>query len=57
MKIGIMSFAHHHAEAYIHNLAAIPGVDLMGVADEQSQRGRKFAQQFNTTFYNSYQDL
>ena len=57
MKIGIMSFAHHHAEAYIHNLAAIPGVDLMGVADEQSQRGRKFAQQFNTTFYNSCQHL
>lgn len=57
MKIGIMSFAHHHAEAYIHNLAAIPGVDLAGVADEDSQRGRKFAQQFNTTFYASYQDL
>lgn len=57
MKIGIMSFAHHHAEAYIHNLAAIPGVDLVGVADEDSQRGRKFAQQFNTTFYASYQDL
>ena len=57
MKIGIMSFSHHHAEAYIHNLAAIPGVDLVGVADEQSQRGRKFAHQVNTTFYPSYQDL
>ena len=34
MKIGILSFAHHHAEAYIHNLRAIPGVELM-------RRGRR----------------
>ena len=33
MKIGIMSFAHHHAEAYIGNLRAIPGVEMIGIAD------------------------
>jgi hypothetical protein len=32
MKIGILSFAHHHAEAYIHNLRLLPGVELVGVA-------------------------
>ena len=36
MKIGILSFAHHHAEAYIHNLRNIPGVELIGVADEDA---------------------
>ena len=25
MKIGIMSFAHHHAEAYVHGLRQVPG--------------------------------
>ena len=28
MKIGILSFAHHHGEAYIQNLRAIPQVEL-----------------------------
>ena len=37
MKIGIMSFAHLHAEAYIHNLRAIPGVEMIGIADEDGQ--------------------
>lgn len=47
MKIGIMSFAHHHAEAYIANLRAIPGVELCGVADEDPVRGQRFAQAYN----------
>jgi len=57
MKIGIMSFAHHHAEAYIHNLLAIPDVKLLGVADEDSARGRRFATNFGTRFFASYDDL
>ena len=43
MKIGIMSFAHHHSEAYIANLRAIPGVELCGVADEDPARGARLA--------------
>lgn len=57
MKIGIMSFAHHHAEAYIQNLRNIPGVDLIGVADEDEKRGKPIAQQHGTTFFGSYEDL
>ncbi len=45
MKIGILSFAHHHAEAYIQNLHAIPNVELVGVADEDHARGQQFADQ------------
>ena len=44
MKIGIMSFAHLHAEAYIHNLRAIPGVEMIGIADEDEERGPTFCQ-------------
>jgi predicted dehydrogenase len=57
MKIGIMSFAHLHAEAYIHNLRAIPGVELTGLADEDAARGRHYAELFDARFFPSYQAL
>ena len=41
MKIGILSFAHHHSEAYIANLRAIPGVEVCGVADQDPLRGAR----------------
>lgn len=57
MKIGIMSFAHLHAEAYVHNLRAIPGVEFIGLADENQAQGRHFAQQFEARLYPSYEAL
>lgn len=57
MKIGILSFAHHHAEAYIANLRAIPGLELLGAADEDASRGQRLANQYETRFYPSYEAL
>jgi predicted dehydrogenase len=57
MKIGILSFAHHHGEAYIRNLRAIPGVELVGVADEELKRAQYFAHQYLTTAYPSVEAL
>jgi predicted dehydrogenase len=57
VKIGIMSFAHHHAEAYIGNLRSIPGVDLIGVADLDAERGERFARAYETAFYPAYEEL
>lgn len=57
MKIGIMSFAHHHAEAYIGNLRAIPGVEMIGIADDDTARGQKFAALFDARFFPSYEAL
>jgi len=57
MKIGILSFAHHHAEAYIQNLRAIPGVEMIGLADEDRERGQRFATQFDARPFESYQAL
>jgi predicted dehydrogenase len=56
MRIGIMSFAHHHAEAYIRNLSTIPDMELIGVADDDHQRGRSIAQK-NGVPYFFYEDL
>lgn len=57
MKIGIMSFAHLHAEAYIHNLRAIPSVELVGLADDNLAQGQHFADRFAAKLFPSYQAL
>ena len=57
MKIGILSFAHHHADAYIANLRQMPGIELFGVADQDMQRGQAGARQHNTHWFNTYADL
>jgi predicted dehydrogenase len=57
MKIGIMSFAHLHAEAYIQHLRAMPGVEVIGLADDDPQRGRHFARQFDAHLFESYEAL
>jgi predicted dehydrogenase len=57
MKIGILSFAHLHAEAYIDNVRAIPGVDLLGIADNDPVRGVEFASKFGARLFSSYESL
>ena len=57
MRIGILSVAHLHADAYIGNLRNIPGVEVIGIADEVTARGQKFAQDFDTHLYPSYDAL
>jgi predicted dehydrogenase len=57
MKIGIMSFAHHHADAYIQNLRLLPGVEILGVADVDAGRGQSHAKGSGSKFFSSYADL
>jgi predicted dehydrogenase len=57
MKIGIMSFAHHHAEAYIGNVRALPGVEMIGIADMDAARGQLYAQQYDAQLFPSYASL
>ena len=57
MKVGIMSFAHHHGEAYIQSLRAAPEVELIGVADEDKDRGQRIAHQYETRFFQNYKEL
>jgi predicted dehydrogenase len=57
MRIGIFSVAHHHVDAYIGNLRAIPGVELVGIADDDQERGKPYAERFQARFYPSYEAL
>ncbi|MDC3417529.1 Gfo/Idh/MocA family protein [Aquibacillus salsiterrae] len=57
MKIGIISFAHGHAFGYANALAKINGVEIVGIADEDVNRGYKVSKQFRTVFYKDYLEL
>ncbi len=57
MKLGIMSFAHHHAESYAHALSTMPGVEFVGMADDNTTRGEQCARQYGVPFYPSYKAL
>ena len=57
MKIGIMSFAHHHAEDYIGNVRALHGVEMIGIADVDAARGQHYAQQYDARLFPSYASL
>jgi predicted dehydrogenase len=57
IRLGIMSAAHLHAEGYVETVRAIPGVELVGVADDDPLRGEQFASRFGTPLYPTYEDL
>ncbi|MBI1280440.1 MAG: gfo/Idh/MocA family oxidoreductase [Anaerolineaceae bacterium] len=57
MRIGIMSFAHLHAENYLGVLMKMPDVEVIGIADENQQRGQYFASQFGVRLFASYEAL
>ena len=57
MKIGILSFAHHHGEAYISNVRHMENVELLAVADDDLARGQKIADQNEARFFPSYEEL
>jgi predicted dehydrogenase len=57
IRIGILSFAHHHGEAYISNLRNMEGVELLGVADDDPIRGQTIAAQNQALYFHTYEDL
>lgn len=57
VKIGIMSFAHLHAFSYAACVNEIPETVLVGVADDDPNRGKEMAEKFNTKFFPSCQAL
>jgi predicted dehydrogenase len=57
IKIGILSFAHHHGEDYIANLRGMEGLELVGVADDDPMRGQTIAAQNRAHYYHTYEDL
>ena len=57
MRIGIMSFAHLHAEGYINNLRNAPDVEMIGFSDTDAERGQHFAEKYNARWFPTHEAL
>ncbi len=57
IRIGIMSFAHLHGEAYVNNVRTVPGAELVGVADDDRARGEHIATMLGVRLWPTYEDL
>ncbi|WP_293180937.1 Gfo/Idh/MocA family protein [Oceanithermus sp.] len=57
MRIGILSFAHLHAEGYVQNLRRISGVEVIGFSDTDPERGRRISQAFGLRWFWTHEDL
>jgi predicted dehydrogenase len=57
IRIGMISFAHGHANSYASALSRLSGVELAGIYDDDTTRGQDAAQRFNTTFFDSAEAL
>ncbi len=57
VKIGMASFAHMHAFSYVNCVLQNPDAKLVGIWDENEERGKIVTQNYNTKFYPSYEDL
>ncbi|NLG49900.1 MAG: Gfo/Idh/MocA family oxidoreductase [Chloroflexi bacterium] len=57
MRIGLISFDHLHALSYLAALRAIPHVELVGVADQDPERGARIARERGVAFIESLDEL
>jgi predicted dehydrogenase len=57
MRVGIMSFAHVHADGFLHTLRGIPNVEVIGFSDTDAERGKKFSELYNTKWFDSHEAL
>lgn len=56
-KIGIISFAHMHAHDYAMALKSMDNVELVGIYDDNPDRGKEAANKYDSVFYSSLSDL
>ncbi len=57
VRIGILSFAHLHAESYIQNLKALSHVEVIGISDDDVRRGEHFSRLFNVRCFHNHEAL
>jgi myo-inositol 2-dehydrogenase/D-chiro-inositol 1-dehydrogenase len=57
LKVGMISFAHGHANSYINSLASIPEVKIVGIADENKDRVAKQVDRYGVAYCADYREL
>ena len=57
IRIGMLSFAHLHADSYADNLKRMPGVEIAGIWNEDAAVGQERAAHFGAPFFASAEEL
>ncbi len=57
LKVGVISFAHVHAPGHLERLKSRGDVEVIGVYDDDEERGRYYAKMYNLEFYESLESL
>ncbi|GIP34792.1 Gfo/Idh/MocA family protein [Paenibacillus sp. J2TS4] len=57
LKVGMISFAHGHANSYFQALMNIPGVVVAGIADEVKSRVEALTERHSIAYYEDYRKL
>ncbi len=57
MRVGIMSFAHVHADDFASNLIANKDIDFVGFSDSDLERGQAAGKQYNIKHFTSHEEL
>lgn len=57
VRIGVISYEHMHGLSYTKALVAQPGVEFVGIADDDEFRGTRMASQFGTRYFRSEAEL
>jgi len=57
LRVGILSTAHMHVWSYVHALRAHPDAEIVGVWDDEVERGEVFAQKTGLPFVGYMDDL
>ncbi|MCK4323922.1 MAG: Gfo/Idh/MocA family oxidoreductase [Armatimonadetes bacterium] len=56
-RIGMISFAHIHAFSYLNVLLSMPDIELVGIADDDAERGRQVAAEAGLPYLDSEEAL
>lgn len=57
VRIGMISFAHMHAMSYAACTKDNPDIELVGISDDDADRGRQIAGEFETEYFESDEAL
>lgn len=57
LKVGMISFAHGHANSYFHSLRKLPEVQIVGIADEQKSRVQSLIDRYELPYFADYKEL
>ncbi|GAA3408019.1 Gfo/Idh/MocA family protein [Paenibacillus hodogayensis] len=57
LKVGMISFAHGHANSYLHSLLTLPQAEVVAIADEVKSRVEGSLDKYGIDYYADYRDL